>query len=177
MTANAMPEDRARCLTAGMDDYLSKPVREAEVITMLMRWCPQQSSNTVTDNSPSECATEPTPSTPTLDYEIVSTLQDMEDESDPTFFREVIEEFFISTTALIATLQQAVMSEEVDIVNHTAHTLRGSSTNVGALGMAAICNELQAIVSVEDSVETAACLAKLENEYARVRRELADLIA
>ena len=65
----------------------------------------------------------------------------------------------------------------MDIVNQTAHTLQGSSTNVGALGMADICFELQTLVSIEDSVETAACLIKLENEYARVRRELTELIA
>jgi len=43
--------------------------------------------------------------------------------------------------------------------------------------MADICFELQTLVSIEDSVETAACLIKLENEYARVRRELTELIA
>jgi CheY-like chemotaxis protein len=38
MTANALPEDQQRCITAGMDDYLSKPVKEADLIRMLDRW-------------------------------------------------------------------------------------------------------------------------------------------
>jgi two-component system sensor histidine kinase/response regulator len=177
MTANAMPEDRMRCLDAGMDDYLSKPVREAGVAAILARWGPRQPRTTVADDGAGGYTKEPTPAAPAIDHEIVSTLQAMGGESEPAFFREVIEAFFVNTAALIATLQRAVTSEEMDIVRDTAHTLRGSSMNVGALGMAAICYALQSVVSAEDTVETAACLAKLEGEFARVRRELTALIA
>ena len=40
MTANAMPEDRARCLASGMDDYISKPVQSKVLAEMLVRWVP-----------------------------------------------------------------------------------------------------------------------------------------
>ena len=47
MTANAMDSDRERCLAAGMDDYLAKPVRSQALHAMLERWCPAPESGTV----------------------------------------------------------------------------------------------------------------------------------
>ncbi len=173
MTANAMPEDRTRCLEAGMDDYLSKPIRETELIAMLMQWGqPSVASAAEAD----EQASEPASTTAALNHEIVSMLQAMGDELEPTFFRDVIEAFFTDTTVLIATLQQALTSEEINIIECTAHTLKGSSTNVGAFGMAAICDELEAAGHAADSSGIAACLTRLESEFARVRRQLTDLI-
>ncbi len=178
MTANAMAEDRIHCLEAGMDDYLSKPVREAELVSMLRRWGPEPDSDAgaetgaVAAASPSEDATL----VPALDHEIVSTLLEMADESDPDFFRDVVEAFLANTTGLIETLNQVITSAEMERVEHTAHTLKGSSQNVGAIGMATLCYELQSMAKTEDVTGAATCITKLESEFARVRRALTDYL-
>lgn len=101
----------------------------------------------------------------------------MGDAEDPTFFRDVIEAFFADTTELMATLQRAITAEEIDTVGRMAHTLKGSSTNVGAVGMAALCHELQSVGSAANLVDAVQCLTKLKTEFDRVRRELAALMA
>ncbi len=179
MTANAMPGDRIRCLEAGMDDYLSKPVRETDFVAMLAHWKPQQ-PQTATADPDAARQVAPHASSPshksTLDDEIVATLRAMGDAEDPTFFRDVMEAFIADTTELMATLQWAAVSEEMDTVARTAHTLKGSSTYVGATGMAALCHELQRVGSSADLAETVKCLAQLEAEFGRVRHELAAFI-
>ncbi len=179
MTANAMVEDRIRCLEVGMDDYLSKPVREADLVSILRQWRPRQDGETdpTTQNATDTLVDEAEPLSPTLDHELISTLRSMGDESHPDFFRDVIEAFFENTNGLLEVLGRAIQTAEMERVEHTAHTLKGSSDNVGAIGMAAICYDLQCLAKAEDVAGAMHCLAKLESEYARLRPALEDLMA
>jgi PAS domain S-box-containing protein len=56
MTAHALPDDRARCLAAGMDDYVSKPIRREQLIDTLRRWIPPHSNSSVSAGASSAAA-------------------------------------------------------------------------------------------------------------------------
>ncbi|PON13080.1 hypothetical protein C2W62_36230 [Candidatus Entotheonella serta] len=65
----------------------------------------------------------------------------------------------------------------IEQVAHAAHTLKGSSDNVGAIGMAAICHELKSIADAENVDGVDACVTKLKSEFARVHQALTDFPA
>jgi len=167
LTANVMPEQIEHCFEAGMDDYMSKPVKETEFVAKLRQWAPQQPGAAgATAGSGDQAAAATTAST--LDDETISELLLMGED----FFRDVIEAFCDNTAMLIDALQQDIASGDIDNAGRTAHTLIGSSKNIGALGMADICRQLQDIVHQDNASEAAPYLTLLQIEFDLVRREL-----
>jgi HPt (histidine-containing phosphotransfer) domain-containing protein len=132
-----------------MDAYLSKPLQETELAAMLEQWGPTQADTA----APSEpvlalVSKPPTPSeTPDINSvlapDTIATLQEMVNEEDPDFCRNLVEIFVSDATALLDTLHTAAASGDAALLVHTAHTLKGSSSNVGAVKIAALCLELQ----------------------------------
>ena len=149
MTANAMPGDRERCLAAGMDAYLSKPMQETGLAAMLEQWGPTQADTAAPSESVSApILPPPTPSeTPDIDLvlapDTIATLLEMVDEEDPDFCRNLVEIFVSDATTLLDTLHTAAASGDAALLACTAHTLKGSSSNIGAVKIAALCLELQ----------------------------------
>jgi len=149
ITANAMPGDRERCLAAGMDAYLSKPMKETELAAMLEQWGSTQADTAAPSKLvPAPISPPPIPSeTPGINSvlapETIATLQEMVDEKDPDFCRNLVEIFVSDATALLDTLYTAAASGDAPLLARTAHTLKGSSSNIGAVKIAALCLELQ----------------------------------
>ena len=168
LTANVMPEQIEHCFEAGMDDYMSKPVKEAEFAAKLRQWTPQKAgaAEAIADFGNSGDRTAAAASA--LDDETISELLLMGKD----FFRDVIEAFCDNTAMLIDALQQDIASGDMDNAGRTAHTLIGSSKNIGALGLADICRQLQDIVHQDHAGEAGPYLTSLQNEFDLVRHEL-----
>jgi signal transduction histidine kinase/DNA-binding response OmpR family regulator/ligand-binding sensor domain-containing protein len=172
MTASALPEDRARCLAVGMDDYLTKPLHREELRAILARWLPVDGDQRAASFSfEAESATQANAS---LDAEALNNLRQL-GGADQSFLRGLIEIFLRESVERLARLRAAVAQRDAQALRHVAHTQRGASLNFGARRMAVICEELEHGRDSHDAAslhEEEAVLTRLEEEFARVRAAL-----
>ncbi|HKQ84563.1 MAG TPA: ATP-binding protein [Steroidobacteraceae bacterium] len=125
MTANAMEGDRQRCIAAGMNDYLPKPIEAEALLAALARWAvvPAQSSH-ATNDSPAHAAsvTASLPRvTPGLNLE--GAMKNADD--DPAFLRELLRQFAGDHHDDAQLIAHAIAANELDRARRISHTLKG----------------------------------------------------
>ncbi len=178
MTANAMQGDREKALEAGMDDYLSKPVKAKELDEVLNRWVLEQSAA----GQPSQEETDGLAGSSggggadLLDRTVLAGLRELQEEGDPDIVAELAEVFFEDAEVRLADLGEALERADAGSIERSTHALKGSSANLGATGMARICAKLQEAGASGDLVGAAELLGQLEEEFGRVRPALEDQV-
>lgn len=164
LTASAMKGDREKALAAGMDDYITKPVRLDELAQVLGRWTSRGSST----RSAAEAAPPEPPATalsPILDNDRISYL---ETECGDELTTELMESFLDHAPDNLTALRTAVESDDAGGIERSAHHLKGSSGNIGAARMEALCGELEAMGRSGAVSEAAELLARLERGFEEV---------
>jgi two-component system, sensor histidine kinase and response regulator len=140
MTAHAMKGDRERCIAAGMDDYLSKPLRPQELDDVLTRWLGTPGAP---EPKPSSQAFEPVPSGDPFESLLDDARMRIFRVDYPEIIDQLIELFVESTPPLLSELREGAESGDPDAVRRAAHRLKGSCQNIGAGFMAKLAHDLE----------------------------------
>ena len=159
MTALAMKGDKERCLEAGMDGYLSKPVRPQELDSILEAYISRQKS----------VAGEPTESLDSCLNE-EDLLQRV--DGDRAFLAELAEIFRGDYPKQIQIARSGIEAGQSEKVRHIAHALKGALSNLSAAHASALASSLEGMGESGNLSAAGVTLAELEKELLRVDRKL-----
>ncbi|MFQ6096531.1 MAG: response regulator [Armatimonadota bacterium] len=168
MTAHVMKGDRERCLRAGMDDYVGKPIRPDELFAAIERVRPRRSRS---ESRCRQAQVQPRDSQAALDVD--EALRKV--EGDMQLLAELAEVFLEDYPRLLGELRSHVVTRRPDGVQRAAHALKGSAGNFAANGVYEAALRLETIGRDGDLSDADQALAVLEAELDRLHAALADL--
>ncbi len=153
MTANAMQGDREHCLAAGMDDYLSKPVRHEQLHQALTRWAPEPAT---------------TSELPPIDDAVLEGFRQLQEDGAPDVVHEFIDLFLEDLPVRREAILMAVNEGDTERVRAGAHALKSSAAYIGAAELARICKDVEMAARSGDLVTATRRGAALASEADRV---------
>lgn len=165
MTAHAMQGDREECLSAGMDDYVSKPIRIQELVDSLNKCRP--------------CCRKPNEDCPSLmssdeaiDSKVLQELRKAMGEMASEGLANLIKIYLEDAPNLIKQMSTAFEQQELKVMQRAAHTLKSSSAALGAMNLSRLCQELESLAKSQIRTGASEIILQIKIEYERVKKAM-----
>lgn len=176
MTASVMPGDREKCLEAGMDDYLAKPVRPEDVRAIIERWGEKAALDLQTLTNDSARATvkllaqteTPMNDLPAVDLDRLHEFS----EGDPNNLTELVALYLNQTAQQLKELQAAIQADDAAGVRRLAHSCAGASATCGMKRITPLLRALEQQGEEERLTDAAARFTQVQTEFELIRTVL-----
>jgi signal transduction histidine kinase/ligand-binding sensor domain-containing protein/CheY-like chemotaxis protein/HPt (histidine-containing phosphotransfer) domain-containing protein len=174
LTADATAAGREACLAAGMDDYLAKPFRREALHGMLAQWLGNktQSEPTQEPKASASAVDSTPPGEPILDRATLDALRALPRSGAKDMLSHIGELYLLDSRGLIASIEESLgAGNSVDLAR-AAHAWRSYNGNVGALGLARLCRELEDTARQGNFAAARELYGQIRALHVRVRDEL-----
>lgn len=160
MTANALHDDRQACLNAGMDDYVAKPVLLDDLAKVISHCLSAKERGL--EREPVQRVMEETDIL--LDECVLADLRSLNQPDQPDFLVQLIELYLKDSASLMQKIRDAATTEDREILRSAVHSLKGISSNLGAVRLTKMCWQVEYCIRNADSLPEG-WLVSLENDY------------
>jgi len=176
LTADVRDEIREKCLEAGMDDCLPKPVAVEQMLAAIRRLVKLKPASAVLrmEEPAYDMPVAEVASAAPIDHEAIDDLRNLGGQD---FVNEIVDQFVSDSVAILRSLSDAVAKGDETTFRDQAHALRSCAANVGAQRMRKLCLDWREIDAHELAIDGERHVRELENELNRVVIELAALKA
>ena len=182
LTAYALSEDRDRCFEAGMQDFITKPIRIEELERALDKIIAlRELDSGYTASHPQDLPTELPPSTsttddestvaeqPVLDLNVINSLRQLAGAKAQELLTKIANQYFEDSPERLKAIAQALETKNTEALRKAAHGFRSSSANLGAVIIAERCKELENMARAGEMPENREILTELEAAYAKAK--------
>ncbi|MCX6166262.1 MAG: response regulator, partial [Ignavibacteriae bacterium] len=165
MTANVMHGDKEKCINAGMDDYISKPVLIEEVQKIILKWAEFSKARKTFSRQNIKTSLM-------LDSDIIYGLKELDDSNH---FKEVVNLYLEVAPVLIEGIKKSYAAKDYDSLKRAAFNLKRASLNLGANRLAEVCVKVESTDGKPDDDEIGKLVERLENIYNLTLSEIKQL--
>ncbi len=166
MTAHAMKSDRERCLQAGMDDYLSKPIEPQELLDVISRWSRLRAQKK--DGSPSAAQSSSSPGSKDIPVNVEDALGRL--GGDEKFLKEMLVELLHCLPTQLQRVDQAIETGDAKAVEAEAHSIKGGAGNLSANAIAQLALRLEVLGREGDLAGAKEMVGNLKSEFERLKK-------
>jgi CheY-like chemotaxis protein len=167
MTADALQGDRERYLAAGMDDYISKPVRFEDLVRVLTQESHRQAAPEDNPLQPASAA-----SVERINHAVLDEFRDLMGDDGGQMVAGLVTLYLKDAPLLIQDMLQAAECGNLDDLHRAAHTLKGNSSQVGAVRLSGLCFDLEQAAKTGSLDGAGTMIERIQAEFDCVKIEI-----